>query len=211
MLKLAKLLHHKGLHITFVNTEYNHKRFLKSTSLGPDSSQLGGDRFRFETIPDGMPPSSDPDATQDVPSLCESTRKNFSAPLLELIAEINGKARAEQTDGVVSPPPVSCLVVDGLMPFAGGSVARQLGVPLVKFFPISACGLVGLQQYRPLLERGLVPLKGEPLYFIVLDIMHRYMYFIYQKFYDKKRIFKDLVKLLATFLGFSLRMSKLRI
>ncbi|KAH7533584.1 hypothetical protein FEM48_Zijuj04G0146800 [Ziziphus jujuba var. spinosa] len=35
MLKLAKLLHSRGFHITFVNTAYNHKRFLKS--LGPDS------------------------------------------------------------------------------------------------------------------------------------------------------------------------------
>lgn len=35
MLKLAKLLHHKGFHITFVNTEYNHKRLLKSR--GPNS------------------------------------------------------------------------------------------------------------------------------------------------------------------------------
>ncbi|KAL9380618.1 hypothetical protein Peur_026275 [Populus x canadensis] len=30
MLKLAKLLHFKGFHITFVNTEYNHRRLLKS-------------------------------------------------------------------------------------------------------------------------------------------------------------------------------------
>ena len=26
MLKLAKLLHHKGFYVTFVNTQYNHKR-----------------------------------------------------------------------------------------------------------------------------------------------------------------------------------------
>lgn len=35
MLKLAKILHHKGFHITFVNTEYNHRCLLKSR--GPDS------------------------------------------------------------------------------------------------------------------------------------------------------------------------------
>ena len=35
MLKFSKLLHHRGFHITFVNTEYNHQRFLKSR--GPNS------------------------------------------------------------------------------------------------------------------------------------------------------------------------------
>ncbi|GLT63347.1 hypothetical protein SLA2020_359200 [Shorea laevis] len=35
MLKLAKLLHHKGFHVTFVNTDYNHRRLLRSR--GPDS------------------------------------------------------------------------------------------------------------------------------------------------------------------------------
>ncbi|KAJ0010504.1 hypothetical protein Pint_32886 [Pistacia integerrima] len=33
MLKLAKSLHHRGFNITFVNTEYNHKRLLKSRGL----------------------------------------------------------------------------------------------------------------------------------------------------------------------------------
>ncbi|KAJ4841443.1 hypothetical protein Tsubulata_048655 [Turnera subulata] len=37
MLKLAKLLHHKGFHITFVNTEFNHRRLLQSR--GPDSME----------------------------------------------------------------------------------------------------------------------------------------------------------------------------
>ena len=35
MLKFAKLLQHKGFHITFVNTEFNHQHFLKSR--GPNS------------------------------------------------------------------------------------------------------------------------------------------------------------------------------
>ncbi|KAG6652028.1 hypothetical protein CIPAW_06G154800 [Carya illinoinensis] len=52
MLKLAKLLHHKGFLITFVNTEYNHKRLLRSR--GPNALD-GFPGFRFETIPDGLP------------------------------------------------------------------------------------------------------------------------------------------------------------
>ncbi|KAF3445113.1 hypothetical protein FNV43_RR14806 [Rhamnella rubrinervis] len=68
MLKLAKLLHFKGFHITFVNTEFNHNRFLKS--LGPNSLD-GMPDFRFKTISDGLPPS-DANATQDIIALCNT-------------------------------------------------------------------------------------------------------------------------------------------
>ncbi|KAM5586410.1 hypothetical protein ABKV19_005362 [Rosa sericea] len=54
MLKLTKILHHRGFHITFVNTEFNHKRFLKSR--GPNSLD-GLPDFYFEAIPDGIPES----------------------------------------------------------------------------------------------------------------------------------------------------------
>ncbi|PRQ21843.1 putative 7-deoxyloganetin glucosyltransferase [Rosa chinensis] len=62
MLKLAKLLHHKGFHITFVNIEYNHKCLLNSR--GPNALD-GLPSFQFKTIPDGLP-STDSNATQDI-------------------------------------------------------------------------------------------------------------------------------------------------
>lgn len=98
MLKLAKILHHKGFHITFVNTEYNHRRLLKSR--GPDSLN-GFPSFRFETIPDGLPPC-DADATQDIPSLCESTTTTCLRPFKELLAKLN-------TISSSNVPRVSCI------------------------------------------------------------------------------------------------------
>ncbi|KAI3968035.1 hypothetical protein MKW92_052030 [Papaver armeniacum] len=65
MMKLAKILHFQGFHITFVNTEFNHQRILNSR--GPDSLK-GLPDFRFETIPDGLPPT-DPNAGQDILAL----------------------------------------------------------------------------------------------------------------------------------------------
>ncbi|MED6168757.1 hypothetical protein PIB30_014446 [Stylosanthes scabra] len=66
LLKLAKILHTKGFHITFVNTEFNHIRLLKSRG----SNTLSGiPSFNFETIPDGLPPPSNMDATQSIPAL----------------------------------------------------------------------------------------------------------------------------------------------
>ncbi|KAK3027467.1 hypothetical protein RJ639_041073 [Escallonia herrerae] len=71
MMKLAMLLHHRGFHITFVNTEYNHRRLL--TSRGPTSLD-GLPDFRFETIPDGLRLTEAADTTQDTASLFYSTR-----------------------------------------------------------------------------------------------------------------------------------------
>ncbi|CAI9770064.1 unnamed protein product [Fraxinus pennsylvanica] len=146
MLKLAKLLHHQGFYITFVNTEFNHKRLLKSR--GPTALD-GLPEFRFETIPDGLPPS-DADATQDIPSLCESTTKTCLAPFCSLLAKLNNAAP--------EMPPVTCIVSDGVMSFTL-KAAEQFGLPEVLFWTTSACGFLGYTQYPHLIERGYTPLK----------------------------------------------------
>ncbi|KAL3515524.1 hypothetical protein ACH5RR_022426 [Cinchona calisaya] len=146
MLKLAKLLYHKGFYITFVNTDYNHKRLLKSR--GPNSLD-GLPDIRFETIPDGLPPSG-ADSTQDIPSLCESTSKNCLAPFSSLLSRLNNAAP--------DIPPVTCIVSDGVMSFTV-KAAEQFGLPEILFWTTAACGLLGYSQYRLLLERGYVPLK----------------------------------------------------
>ncbi|XP_058754697.1 7-deoxyloganetin glucosyltransferase-like [Vicia villosa] len=146
MLKLAKLLHFKGgFHVTFVNTEYNHKRLLKSR--GPNSLN-GLSSFRFETIPDGLP-ESDVDVTQDIPSLCESTRKTCLPHFKKLLAKLNN---------AVDTPPVTCIVSDGVMTFTL-EAAQEINVPEVLFWTTSACGFMAYMQYRQLIEKGLVPLK----------------------------------------------------
>ena len=103
MFKFSKLLHHKGFHITFVNIEFNHQRFLKSR--GPNSLD-GLTDFWFETIPDGLPPS-DPNATQDIPSLCVSITKNFLVSFSNLLVKLNSATS--------SVPPLTCIILDGFM------------------------------------------------------------------------------------------------
>ncbi|XP_043687285.1 7-deoxyloganetin glucosyltransferase-like isoform X2 [Telopea speciosissima] len=145
MLKVAKLLHHRGFHITFVNTEFNHKRLLKSR--GPDSLK-GLPDFQFETIPDGLPPP-DIDATQDIPALCQSTRNTCLVPFRNLLSKLN------TTPDI---PPVTCIVSDGAMSFTL-QAAEEIGVPEVLFWTTSACGFLGYMHYPHLMERGLTPLK----------------------------------------------------
>ncbi|KAF9607904.1 hypothetical protein IFM89_003718 [Coptis chinensis] len=145
MMKLAKILYHKGFHITFVNSEYNHKRLLKSR--GPDSLN-GLPDFQFKTIPDGLPPS-DADTTQDIPSLCVSTSTTCVVPFRNLINELNKNSNL---------PPVTCIVSDGVMSFTV-QVAEELGIPEVLFWTTSACGFMGYLQFPQLVQRGLTPLK----------------------------------------------------
>ncbi|KAG5526031.1 hypothetical protein RHGRI_032353 [Rhododendron griersonianum] len=148
MLNVAKLLHHKGFHITFVNTEYNHRRLLKSR--GPHSLD-GLPDFRYETIPDGLPPTVDTDVTQDIPALCQSTTKTCLPHFRELLYKLNDPALS-------TGPPVTCIVSDGCMSFTV-EAAEEFGIPEVLFWTTSACGFLGYTKYKDLVEKGLVPLK----------------------------------------------------
>ncbi|XP_057447729.1 7-deoxyloganetin glucosyltransferase-like [Lotus japonicus] len=152
MLKLAKLLHLRGFHITFVNTEYNHKRLLKSR--GPNALD-GLPDFSFEAIPDGLPPTEgDGDVSQDIPSLCESVRNNLLHPFCDLLARLNHSATA----GLI--PPVTCLVSDFILTFTI-QAAEELALPNVFLCPTSASTFLCLSHFQTLLDKGLIPMKDE--------------------------------------------------
>ncbi|XP_011008548.1 PREDICTED: 7-deoxyloganetin glucosyltransferase-like [Populus euphratica] len=147
MLKLAKLLHHKGFHITFVNTEYNHRRLLKSR--GPNSLN-GLFDFRFENIPDGLP-NSDIDASQDILALFEAIKNNLMAPpFSDLLNELNETATS-------NVPPVTCIVSDSLAFTI--AAAEERGIPIALFETVSPGCFMCFKQLRPLKEKGLAPLK----------------------------------------------------
>ncbi|KAF5482548.1 hypothetical protein F2P56_003106 [Juglans regia] len=149
MLKFAKLLHWKGFHITFVNTEFNHQRFLQSGGL---DSLNGLPDFHFKTIPDNLPPSNS-NATQDIHSLSDSILKNLLAPFSDLLLKLNSAASHFNI-------PVTCVISDGFLPFTV-TAAQELGVPIVMLFTISACSLMGFMQFPSLRDKGFTPLKDE--------------------------------------------------
>ncbi|KAK1436380.1 hypothetical protein QVD17_02159 [Tagetes erecta] len=146
MLKVAKILHSKGFHITFVNTEYNHQRFVKSQGLDTLNKYPS---FQFETIPDGLPPPKNLDVTQDIPSLCKSTSETCLEPFNALLSKLNHTS---------TTPPVSCIVSDLVMSFTLDA-ADKLGIPEVVLWTASACGLLAYVHYTTLRQLGLFPLK----------------------------------------------------
>uniref|UniRef100_A0A1J3FIX4 Glycosyltransferase n=1 Tax=Noccaea caerulescens TaxID=107243 RepID=A0A1J3FIX4_NOCCA len=147
MLKVAKLLHARGFHVTFVNTVYNNNRLRRSR--GPNALD-GLPSFRFESIPDGLP-ETDVDATQDIIALCDSTMKHCLTPFKELLQRINAG------DDV---PPVSCIVSDGCMSFTLDA-AEELGVPEVLFWTTSACAFMAYMHFYLFIEKGIAPFKDE--------------------------------------------------
>ncbi|XP_047084331.1 7-deoxyloganetin glucosyltransferase-like [Lolium rigidum] len=147
MMKLAKILHCKGFHVTFVNTEYNHRRLVRSR--GP-AAVAGLSDFRFATIPDGLPPS-DADATQDPESLCYYTMTTCLPHMTKLLEDLNSTA------GI---PPVTCVLGDNVMSFCVDAAAA-VGVPCALFWTASACGYMGYRNFRFLMDGGLSPLKDE--------------------------------------------------
>ncbi|KAL1829947.1 hypothetical protein ACET3Z_008359 [Daucus carota] len=145
MLKMAKLLYSKGISITFVNTDYNHKRFLKS---GGAQALDGLPGFNFESIPDGLH-SSDSDVTQDITALCHSILEEMPRPFQNLLTKLN--TGTQQVTSILS---------DGFMPFTADA-AHSHGVPAILFWPFAACGFMGFYQFKNARERGLVPFKDE--------------------------------------------------
>ncbi|XP_010676190.3 UDP-glycosyltransferase 85A2 [Beta vulgaris subsp. vulgaris] len=148
LLKLAKLLHSQGFHITFVHTEYNYNRLLRSR--GPDAL-AGLPTFRFEAISDGMPCTEDANATQDIPSLCISTEYRSLGPFKELINRLNESGDV---------PQVSCIVADAAMYFTLDA-AEELGIPEVLQYTASPCGFLAYTQFPKLVELGITPFKDE--------------------------------------------------
>ncbi|WMV19713.1 hypothetical protein MTR67_013098 [Solanum verrucosum] len=144
-MKLAKILHLRGFYVTFVNTEYNHRCLIQSQ--GPDFEKSFHD-FKFETIPEGLPPS-DRHATQDPVLLCDSIRKNCLTPFRDLLSKL-----------ISSPviPPISCIISDGMMSFAI-KAAQEFGILDVQFWTASACGYMGYLQFDELRRRGIIPFK----------------------------------------------------
>jgi hypothetical protein len=149
MMKLAKVLYCKGFYVTFVNTEYNHRRLIRSR--GPQTV-AGLPGFRFATIPDGLP-HLDADATQDPAALCDSTMKTCLPHLKGLLDRLNN-------NGDAGVPPVTCVVADNVMSF-GVDAAKEIGVPCLLFWTASACGYMGYRHFQFLMDEGLAPLKDE--------------------------------------------------
>ncbi|KAJ0817130.1 hypothetical protein HanPI659440_Chr00c08g0719871 [Helianthus annuus] len=144
MLKLAELLHYKGLQITFVNTDSVHMSVFESG--GPHFLD-GSPGFLLETIPDGVPHGPEFKSTPSrVPLLLQSIETNFLGRFSDLVTKLQ------------DPP---CIISDGFMSVFTIDAAQKLGIPVMMYWTLAACGYMGFYQIQSLFEKGLAPLKEE--------------------------------------------------
>nr|POE84211.1 udp-glycosyltransferase 85c2 [Quercus suber] len=94
----------------------------------------------------------DPDATQDLHSLCDSIMKNFLAPFSHLLSKLN--------NATSNIPPVTCIISDGFMPFTV-TAAQELKVPIVMCFSVATCSVMSAMCFPALKDKGVIPLKDE--------------------------------------------------
>ncbi|KAL6899279.1 hypothetical protein ACP4OV_005937 [Aristida adscensionis] len=140
--QLAVLLHRRhGFHVTFVHTEHNRRRLLRSR--GPDAL-AASPGFRFVAVPDGLPPS-DEDAAQDMAALHGSL--HTMVPHFKKLV----------FDGLPRPATRSCVVVSDIEHIL--RAAGEIGLPCVTFWITSANSFMAFQQCEQLVAKGLVPLK----------------------------------------------------
>ncbi|KAD4585673.1 hypothetical protein E3N88_23274 [Mikania micrantha] len=147
MLKLSRLLNHMGLDVTFIITQSNHTRLVKS----------GGTRwlddtpsFQFKTVPDGLPSNTEDDVEhiQSIVEVWKYMKTNFYDSFLDVVSGLE--------------TPVTCIVCDGFMTYTNTMhAAEKLKIPIILFWTMAACGFMGFYQVKVLVDKGIVPLKDE--------------------------------------------------
>nr|GEX65834.1 7-deoxyloganetin glucosyltransferase-like [Tanacetum cinerariifolium] len=130
-----------------IQFQYQFSKTNSSEGRGSPGALNGLPSFRFETIPDGLPPPENKDATQDLPSLAKSVDETCSAPFKSLVNKVGAFYS-----------PVTCIVSDMLMCFTL-DVAKELDIPEFLLWTSGTGSLICYDQYPNLLEKGLMPLK----------------------------------------------------
>ncbi|KAK9691705.1 hypothetical protein RND81_09G213500 [Saponaria officinalis] len=147
MLHFAKLLNTNGVHIMLdgISTGYEEARSCIHTS-SPKGIRVRG----RVTFPDGLPPTRG-DLTQAFPALVLSLAQNGIEHFVNVLRKVNGPASGR--------PPVTLMIFDCIVPFAHVAARVVPDLPLVFFWPASACSHLGYGQFSALFEKGIVPFK----------------------------------------------------
>ena len=139
MLKLAEVLSIAGAQVTFVNTEHRQKCLASFTDIEARFLKYPG--FQFSTIPDSVPIAH----SIDVMGLHESMELKSKPIFKQLLTEIR--------------PQVNCIIGDGILGFVLDT-AIELGIPIIHFRTISACGFWAYFCIPDMIEASELPLKG---------------------------------------------------
>ncbi|CAL5086672.1 unnamed protein product [Urochloa decumbens] len=160
MLHFATALVGAGIHVTFLHTDHNLRRL-----GGRSSSAARSPLLRFLSVPDGLP-DDHPRSASDLPGLYKSLAGGATGPYRALLAPLpplatggpssSSRAADAGADPTGGFPLVTCLVADGLLPWAF-DVAEELGVPAIAFRTASAGSFLAFLSVPRLFELGELP------------------------------------------------------
>ncbi|KAL9447896.1 hypothetical protein AB3S75_015388 [Citrus x aurantiifolia] len=145
LLEFSQCLANHGFRVTFVITDYDHKRVVESLEGKNDL----GEQIHLVSIPDGMEPWED---RNDLGKLIEKVLQVMPGKLEELIEEINSR-EDEKLD---------CFIADGYMAWST-EVAKKMNVRGALFWPSSAASVALLFHIPKLIDDGIIDSHGTPM------------------------------------------------
>ncbi|KAJ1421489.1 UDP-glucuronosyl/UDP-glucosyltransferase [Sesbania bispinosa] len=150
LMQLSQLLAKQGCKITFLNTEFSHKRANSTVGSGQDNNNnLKKSQIKFVTLPDGLEPEDD---RSDHKKVVSSIKSNMPAMLPKLIEDIN----AVDVDNKIS-----CIVVTFNMGWAL-EVGLKLGIKGALLWTASATSLANCDSIPKLIHDGIIDSEGIP-------------------------------------------------
>ncbi|TKY65103.1 UDP-glycosyltransferase 83A1 [Spatholobus suberectus] len=144
LMQLSLLLAKHGCKVTFVHTEFSHKR---ANTAGSDDHE--GSQMKLVTLPDGLGPEDD---RSDVTKVLLSIKSTMPARLPKLIQDIN----ALDVDNKIT-----CIIVTINMGWAL-EVGRKLGIKGALLCPASATSLASAVCIPRLIDDGIIDSQGHP-------------------------------------------------
>ncbi|KAH7554495.1 hypothetical protein JRO89_XS12G0225500 [Xanthoceras sorbifolium] len=137
LLELSQCLVKHGYKVTFVNTDYNHKRVVNAM----EENSCMGDQIQLVSISDGMEPWED---KNQLGKLSESMLRTMPGKLQELIEKINREGDK-----------IACVIGDGNTGWVM-EVAKKLNIRRAAFWP-AAMALLALSFSIPkLIDDGII-------------------------------------------------------
>lgn len=144
-MELSQCLVKQGFKITFVSTEYNHKRVLKALR---GNINLGGE-ISLVSLPDGLEACGD---RNELGKLSKAIFQVMPGKLEELIDRIN----------MTEEEKITCIITDWSMGWAL-EVAEKMKIRRAIYWPAAAAILCSLISIPKLLSDGIIDGDGTPL------------------------------------------------
>ncbi|KAL3525863.1 hypothetical protein ACH5RR_014235, partial [Cinchona calisaya] len=145
LMELALCLANQGIRVTFVNTEFDHERIIKSLS----KEQNVSDMMQLVSIPDGSETWND---RKDAGKLILSIIQVMPGKMESLIEKINQSENDQ----------ITCLIADESMGWAL-EIAKKMGIRAAAFWPVAASVLALKLSIPKLIDDGIIDTTGAVL------------------------------------------------